>query len=119
MSGKKHRSYQEFNFDIEKFKAEIVSRITPLNPEQIILFGSYADGSANKNSDVDLYIITKDDFIPKNWKERSKLYLRYSNALRSLQKTIPIDIIVHTKKMYEKLKEMNSSFYRHTICKGI
>jgi uncharacterized protein with HEPN domain len=31
---------------------------------------------------------------------------------------ISIDIIVHTQKMYQKLKDLNSSFYRDSILKG-
>lgn len=99
MNKNQHLLHPNSNFDFEKLKVEIVSRINQLNPDRIILFGSYASGSANKNSDIDLYIVTKDDFTPKNWKEKSSLYLKYSNASRSLQKIIPIDIIAHTKKI--------------------
>ncbi len=46
--------------DIEKIKAEIVERLKPLNPEKIILFGSYAYGNPTEDSDIDLYVIKKD-----------------------------------------------------------
>ena len=32
-----------------------------------------------KYSDVDLYVVTKDDFIPKTWEEKSKIYNLYKN----------------------------------------
>jgi len=42
--------------NIEELKPLIVEKLKSLNPEQIILFGSYAYGKPNKNSDVDLFI---------------------------------------------------------------
>ena len=34
--------------DIEKIKFEIIERLKPLNPNKIILFGSYAYGTPNQ-----------------------------------------------------------------------
>jgi predicted nucleotidyltransferase len=104
--------------DIEKIKLEIIEKLKPLNPEKVILFGSYAYGTPNEDSDIDLYVVTKDKAIPETWKEKSNIYLQYSNILRDLQKDIPIDLIVHTQGMYQKFKEANSSFYRYDILKG-
>ena len=104
--------------DIEKLKPLIVERLKPLNPDKIILFGSYAYGKPNEDSDIDLYIVTKDNYIPKSWREKANLVLKYSKQLRDLQKEIPIDIIVHTKKMYDNFKSLNSSFYKNDIANG-
>ncbi|AQQ71517.1 putative nucleotidyltransferase [Limihaloglobus sulfuriphilus] len=46
--------------DIDKIKDEIVECLLPLEPEKVILFGSYADGTANEDSDIDLFLIKKD-----------------------------------------------------------
>ena len=46
--------------DIEKIKFEIIERLKPLNPNKIILFGSYAYGTPTKESDIDLFLL-KDD----------------------------------------------------------
>jgi len=46
--------------DIEKIKSEVVERLKPLNPDKIILFGSYAYGIPNRDSDIDLFIIKND-----------------------------------------------------------
>ena len=43
--------------DIEKLKDEIVERLKPLEPDKIILFGSYAYGTPNKDSDIDLLLV--------------------------------------------------------------
>ena len=50
--------------DIENIKSDIVIRLKPLDLDQIILFGSYAYGTPNEDSDIDLYVVTKDEFIP-------------------------------------------------------
>ena len=104
--------------DIEKLKVEIVERLKPLNPYKIILFGSYAYGTPDEESDVDLYVVTNDDLIPASWREKSNIYLQFSKKLRDLQKEIPIDLIVHTKGMYKKFVDNKSSFYQHSILKG-
>ena len=46
--------------DIEKVKHEIVERLKPLNPDKIILFGSYAYGTPTENSDIDTLIFYKE-----------------------------------------------------------
>ena len=43
--------------DIQTLQKEIVERLKPLEPEKIILFGSYADGTATDDSDIDLFIV--------------------------------------------------------------
>ena len=97
---------------------EIVERLKPLKPYKIILFGSYANGNPTEDSDIDLYVVTNDDFIPENWQEKSKIYLKYSKKLRKLRNFISIDLIVHTKKMHEKFIELNSSFSKEILEKG-
>lgn len=42
---------------IEKLKQEIVERLKPLKPNKIILFGSYAYGKPNEDSDIDLFLL--------------------------------------------------------------
>ena len=103
---------------IEKLKKDIVNRLKPLNLQQITLFGSFAYGEPNKDSDIDLYVVTSDDFIPKNYEESMSIRLKVANALEELQKVIPIDTVTHTKKMYEKFVEQNSSFSKEILQKG-
>ena len=105
--------------DIEAIKYKIVERLKPLNPEKIILFGSYAYGKPDADSDIDLYVVTKDDFIPKNFQDRMKVKLKISRAIKDLQKIIPIDVITHTKKMHKKFVESNSSFSREILQNGV
>jgi predicted nucleotidyltransferase len=43
--------------DIEVLKKEIVAKLKPLDPDKIILFGSYAYGKPTEASDVDLFLV--------------------------------------------------------------
>lgn len=105
--------------DIEKVKSEIVVMLSPLKPEKVILFGSYAYGKPNENSDLDLYVVTNDDFIPQTWKEKNEIHLKVANQIKDILKLYPTDLITHTKKMHEKFAEMNSSFYRTISQNGV
>ena len=104
--------------DIEEIKKEIVERLKPLNPDKIILFGSYAYGTPNEDSDIDLYVVTNDEFIPQSWKENNNLYLKVSKLIRDLRNKTAIDLIVHTKTMADKFKDLNSSFSQELLTKG-
>jgi len=104
--------------DIEKIKQKILQRLLPLNPEKIIFFGSYAYGNPDVHSDIDLYIVTKDDFIPKNYEEKNMIYMRISRKIRDIKEEIPVDIIIHTRQMHKKFLGLNSSFARKIIKDG-
>jgi predicted nucleotidyltransferase len=104
--------------DIEELKKEIKKRLEPLNLEKVILFGSYAYGNPNKDSDIDLYVVTKDEFLPKSWRDKRELTRNISKHLRDIREEFGIDLIVHTKKMYEKFIEFNKPFAKE-IFKGI
>ena len=90
--------------DIEEVKKEIIERLKPLNPDKIILFGSYAYGTPNEDSDIDLYVVTKDEFIPQSFKEKSQVHLKVSRALRDLLQKYPTDLITQTiPKQYQSI----------------
>ena len=105
--------------DIEILKHEIVERLKPLNPDKIILFGSYAYGTPNEDSDIDLYVVTKDEFIPQSYREKSEVHLKVSRALRDLLQKHPTDLLTHTKAMHDKFLGLDSSFAREITSKGI
>ena len=55
---------------IQQLKESLIE----LNPFLIMLFGSYAWGTPHKDSDIDLLVVTNDDFIPKNYDEKLMFY---------------------------------------------
>ena len=105
--------------NIEKLKEDILEKLKPLNPSQIILFGSYAYGTPHKDSDIDLYVVTNDEFMPQTWKEKSEVQQQVSRAIMDIAKKYPTDLITHTKAMHRKFVEMDSMFSRKILNEGI
>ncbi len=81
--------------------SEIVRILTTTcQPEKIILFGSYARGTAGEDSDLDLAIVKKSD-LPKH-----KRSAEYRKALRADGRRwlFPMDIVVYTPEEVEAWK---------------
>jgi predicted nucleotidyltransferase len=90
-----------------------------LDVSKVILFGSYARGTQSKDSDIDLLVVTNDDFIFDSFAQKMKTKIKISQALDSLRKHADIDLIVHTKPMYEKFLQLNSVFKKEVLSSGI
>ena len=101
------------------FLKQLVERLKPLNPERVILFGSSAFGRPHLDSDIDLMVVLRDDFIPGNFRENMEVYLKVSTVLRDLKRRLPIDLIVYTRSMYERFIELKSSFSKEILSKGV
>jgi len=86
---------------------QIVTFITSkISPEKIILFGSYARGENNENSDIDIMIILKN---LEN--ERTITRLLYK-ALLNENITIPIDFLAIDYDKYNLLKNKTGYIYK-------
>lgn len=96
----------------------LLERLKFVNPEKVILFGSYARGNAGPDSDIDLLVVTQDEYLPKTFDEKTELYLRVSEVLIEIERQIPIDLIVHTKTMHEKFISIRSMFSRKIMTEG-
>jgi len=105
--------------DIEILKNEIVERLKPLDPDKIILFGSYAYGTPNEDSDIDLYVVTKDEFMPQSFRENMNIKLKVSKAIDDICKKYPTDLITHTRAMHNKFIKLDSMFSRKILKEGI
>ena len=103
----------------KEIKNQILEALEPLDLEEVILFGSYAYGTPDKYSDIDLYIVTKDNFLPTSFQEKNNIYLKYASRLYELEKKVSIDLIVHTKPMKQKFIELNSSFCKKLLRDGV
>ena len=88
--------------DIEKLKPLIIERLKPLNPNKIILFGSYAYGTPNEDSDIDLFLL-KDDLDINDTRYYQREARKRLLDLRLEYKTNGIDILsAPTKEIYKK-----------------
>ncbi|HLN74173.1 MAG TPA: nucleotidyltransferase domain-containing protein [Prolixibacteraceae bacterium] len=104
---------------IESVKNEIVENLRELDPVKVILFGSYAYGTPDQDSDIDLYVVTKDDFIPKTFEENLQIKKKVYMALSNLRKKYASDILVHTLPVHQKFIDSGSSFSKEIMQKGL
>jgi len=96
--------------------ADVISKIVQcligLNIYKIILFGSYARGTANEDSDIDLLVILDTDEFAKNIEERLERRRPINKSIREIRKDFPMDIIVYSKAEYKYLKDGGDFFVR-------
>ncbi|MEA2013311.1 MAG: nucleotidyltransferase domain-containing protein [Verrucomicrobiota bacterium] len=101
----------------EIIKKETITRLTPLNPEKIILFGSYAYGKPDDNSDIDIFLIKE---IPKNEVRNFRLAVR--KRLRSwiFKNHLGVDIFADSQtRINERIEMVKDQFYQEIMQKGI
>ncbi len=84
--------------------------VQELDPEKIVLFGSYAYGSPTPNSDVDLLVIMKTEASPK---DRS-----WAVSRLLLPRPFPVDILVKTPLEVKKGLETGDFFLREIMTRG-
>jgi len=84
----------------QEIKDKIVSQLKNLNPEKIIIFGSYAYGNPTEDSDLDICV------VEKNYNNKFEEKAKIRELLDSIK--IPIDIL------NPKLDEYN--FYKNEFC---
>lgn len=91
--------------------SEIVRKIASgYNPEKIILFGSYASGTASDDSDIDIFVV-KDSELP-----RPQRTIQLRRMLLGAQ--IPMDLIVYTPNEVENEKDEKYSFVYEVLNSG-
>jgi len=83
---------QAIHAELDKLKELIINAI-PV--EEIYLFGSYAYGTPHKDSDLDLYVVIKDD-VPMRELDAG-LQIRMAIARK---KSMPVDIIAKKKSNF-------------------
>ena len=90
---------------------EILWRILSVSaPEKVILFGSYARGDFNPDSDLDLMVIMKNITSPRSEG------VRLRRALRGL--LVPVDLIVSTPEQVDRHEKTIGLIYQSAISEG-
>ncbi len=98
-------------YEFTYLKDETIKRIIPtFNPEKIFIFGSYAKGTANEDSDLDILI----EF--REVEHKRKLAIQ----IRKLLANFPIatDILVISQDEESKYKQKKWSIYYHALKEG-
>lgn len=89
---------------------DICDRIArEFRPERIILFGSYARGDADEDSDVDLLVI-----MPFEGKGARKA----AEIMKRVQPHFPVDVIVRTPETVRERIKLGDFFLREAVEKG-
>lgn len=87
---------------------EVVRRIVAaVDPDRIILFGSYAQGTPHEYSDLDLFVIKAGIY------NRFELQSKIDSLFWDL--SLPIDILVETPEQVERELSLGNSFIRVQI----
>lgn len=100
----------EMKYNAQSIETEIVEKLKPLNPLKIILFGSFAYGIPNINSDLDICVIKKEV------KSRSKEKREIREKLKNL--SLGKDILIATPEEYEFYKHQFGSVFMDIEQKG-
>ena len=84
--------------------------VQELHPEKIVLFGSYAYGTPNPHSDVDLLVIMK---TKASLKDRS-----WAVSRLLLPRPFPVDILVKTPGEIKKGLQTGDFFLKEILTRG-
>ncbi len=94
--------------ELKKFKQTLQKEIAV---PKLILFGSVADGTANKDSDVDLIVVSP-AFSKLNFFKRGALMYDYWKPL------LPVDFLCFTPEEFEQRKK-GATIVSHALKTGI
>ena len=92
----------------EKIKEITDKIVNEFQPDKIILFGSYAWGEPDENSDVDLLVISK-EFNHFSGMER---LIMLSRLRHGLARKTPLDIIGLTPKEFQLARKSKNIYWR-------
>jgi predicted nucleotidyltransferase len=96
--------------EIEPVLNELIENLKPADPLKIILFGSYARGTAREDSDIDLMVILDNDYVAKNYTERMNRFLSVERLIRDIHEKFAMDILVYSKKELGIIKNNGNDF---------
>ena len=98
----------------DKMIEQVTQRIVAeLDPDEIILFGSYACGEPDPDSDLDICVIVPDgipDFNRITWGVRGQ------DAVNDLN--VDVDVMVTTRSVIDTFKTVPASLQRKIVEKG-
>jgi len=94
----------------DNYVDQLLEALKQADPFKIILFGSYANGNPNKNSDIDMVVILDNNDVAKTYDERIKKKLFINRLVRNINYKIALDILVYSKEEYKIIKNYGNYF---------
>jgi predicted nucleotidyltransferase len=96
----------------------ITERLKMLKPYKVILFGSYAKGTATENSDMDVLVVLDSNERSQDFDEFIERGKPVSAAIREFRKIMPMDLIVYTFAEFEYLRREKDFFVEEIMENG-
>jgi predicted nucleotidyltransferase len=94
---------------------QLVERIKQFDPEKVILFGSYANGSPGDSSDIDLFVVKN---IDKNDIRQTRIEIRRSLFNIVWDNKIELDLFVDNEEHIKYRINIGDKFYEDLTTKG-
>jgi predicted nucleotidyltransferase len=96
--------------NIDAILNDLITSLKKSNPYKIILFGSFAAGTENENSDIDLMVILDNNDVSKTYQQRmaKKLFIR--KLVREINYKVALDILVYSRAELKIIKEHGNYF---------
>lgn len=96
---------------VEMEQIEALSRqiVEAFQPEQIVLFGSYAKGEPTENSDVDLLVVLPFKGYP---------FRKASEILRVTHPDFPVDLLARTPEQLQTRLALGDGFIQEILETG-
>lgn len=101
--------------NIDQIINNIIDTLKGEGIEKIILFGSYAYGTPNINSDIDLLVIKN---IPENETRDFRIKIKKTLWLKLGKLNYSFDVLVDNEQRIQKRIEMGDLFYKEIYSKG-
>ncbi|MCX7001045.1 MAG: nucleotidyltransferase domain-containing protein [Candidatus Sumerlaeota bacterium] len=95
----------------EKVRSAIDRIVSACQPHAVYLFGSYARGTSEPDSDLDLLVVAEDSI---QHCRKESVHLR--RMIRGI--SMPVDIIVVRHKDFNRLKNIRGLVYEQVVREG-
>ena len=89
---------------------ELRASLVDLHPAHVFLFGSYAQGTARTDSDVDVLVVLDTDSVPGNYEQRRARMLTVRQRLLPLNRRFSMDVLVLSKPEWRTLRQNQPEF---------
>jgi predicted nucleotidyltransferase len=103
----------------DELRDRIRESLKALRPEKVIVFGSYAHGGADRDSDIDLIVVLDSDGVPTTYHDRMMNRLVVRRALDALNREYALDVLVYTAPEWKRFQDSGSAFAREVASRGV
>ncbi|MDR1196196.1 MAG: nucleotidyltransferase domain-containing protein [Endomicrobium sp.] len=100
--------------NIDNVLNQLIEKLKAANPYKIILFGSYAKGTAASDSDIDLIVILDNYYISRDYKDEVKRYIAVRKLILDINRNHAMDLKVYSKAEFN-MKKRNGNFFIQEI----